>query len=42
MIAAMLLREALDARTAFAPLYGDGCAAAVGGRFLKTRRFRQN
>jgi hypothetical protein len=38
----MLLREALDARAAFAPFRGYYCAAAVGGRFLEARRFCEN
>jgi len=42
MIAAMLLREPLDACAMFAPLCGDDGAAAVGVRFLQARRFRQD
>jgi len=42
MIAAMLLRKPVDARALFAPFRGDDPAAAVGGRFLQARRFREN
>ena len=42
MVAAMRLREALDAGAAFAPLCCYDAAAAVGGRFLEARGFGKN
>jgi len=42
MVAAMLLRKALDAGAAFAPLCCYDAAAAVGGHFLKARGFGEN
>jgi hypothetical protein len=42
MVAAMLLWDTLDAGAAFAPFCGYYCAAAVRGRFVEARRFREN
>jgi ubiquinone biosynthesis protein UbiJ len=39
MIAAMLLREALDASASLAPFFGQQGAAAVCGSFFEARRF---
>jgi hypothetical protein len=42
MIAAMLLRDTLDAHASFAPFFRDEAAAAIGGIFFKAGRFRKN
>jgi len=42
MIAAMPLRDALDPQAALAPLGGEQCATAVGGKFFEAGGFRED